>query len=709
VRYSDLSKILENLTQYTTRHHKGTYGLIRKITDIDNRNTLLDLYKAVASIKRGMPSNVIEAVDKALDSVPENSASRESGAARVKEFIYTITRSCENHDFCEVEAFFELESPLFEAEGTELYDNLERVVDILEKSTDDRAVQGAEEQPSGEEEPFEQSDKEDGSPEKSAEELYDIDLGSFVDNLYNGEDIPGDGEYSDPRSKLVDRYGEELHEAIDKFTDDPDASQRVLFRFARRYAAAVRQMAADKPPDADEELIRDDYADSLGYQYLVNSNTIRAGRCRPRFKDPVFNLSRKVQSLYNLGRGNQVIMEFMDLFLRKVSPEKGELSKEEERQFREMLCSCSMQETQRLEYSCLERRSSKKQAKAIEDEEMKAQLKEDFGVEVTHIHDLTRSQFLLYLGRQAAQAYDEFARERIDPEFIRKVALKAHENHMLERMFNQSAGGCGPAHAEIMYHNEFLRLGYRVFLDLYDRSKEFLDMAVDNCFTENIHPFTYQKDLHTLSYPADLNKDRQVWLSLEGGTLHNFPNWIDFVKRVGGIFDERDLMEDGEYLLKRYDPNQERMPDIFMVSGDMEKDEALYRSLISKRFLSHGLSSGYQIPDRALMRDGRYMHTTYMDPEEKVLRCIFLLTQTVDRRFKENQAIRVIDSGIMDEVGYTGKMSDLGWNSHFIKGPGDRAVALSWRKTSEQQMELRRLEQEDYSAQKRGHKKRGRR
>jgi hypothetical protein len=252
--------------------------------------------------------------------------------------------------------------------------------------------------------------------------------------------------------------------------------------------------------------------------------------------------------------------------------------------------------------------------------------------------------------------------------------------------------GCGPALTEIAYHQEFVKKGYRPYLDLYDKSLEMLKRARYNCFERGISPppLVHQRDIWSLD-DADLSMEKQVLLMLDGGTLYNWDDWLKFVIGIGNNFDHRDrLTPEGDYALRRYNPGQRRRPDIFMVGADLKKDEEIYRGLDDQRFLASGLTSGFHIPKEALMHDGNYMHTTYQDPDENVLRCIFLLTDKVNRRFQKGQAIRVIDSGIMDEDEFPKQMSDAGWRTYIVRGHSERAMALCWRQNSENQRTHRR-------------------
>jgi hypothetical protein len=684
LRYTNVCNVLRRLKPYTTRHHKGTYSLLKKVMEKDTLNTMSKIYESLGNLPHDLPDNIIRIIDKVLESLPAKSATDEYEFSKIDQFIITVSRAGPYHKPCELETFFELESSMFEAKGPELHENLEHIMEILDRSSGERCAQrlcGCSE------EEVEEVSGPDGEGDAFPD---DVRLEVILTEPDSGADL-AEKLFDDSISKLVSRYGEELQNAVDKFRDDPAIYDKVLMRFIRRYIAEKKKQDKRQSLPSDPKVLDDGSSASLGYRYLQFSDGILRYTRKTSFSDAVKDFAVNVRSLHNSGRGEQDVVEFMRLFQRTASPDGASLGSGDEMRFRELLCSASMHETLRIVYSGTGRRSIREYAELIEDEDLKAHLREAFGQEVTHIHNLTKDNFLLYVGRQPQEEVEAISRRGIDPILISRAVQYARQHHMLEKKFNLCALGCGPALPEIAYHQELVKMKYRPYLDLYDKSLEYLKMARYNCFKSGIPPpLVHLRDIWSLD-ETDLAINRQVAVMLIGGTLFNWDNWLDFVMKVGYNFDHRDrLTPDGDYALQRYNPNQKRRPDIFMVGADVQKDEEIYRSLEDQYFLANGLTTGFYIPKKALMSGDEYMHTTYNDPEANVLRCIFLLTEKVDKYFQKGQAIRVIDSGIMDEDGFPKQMSKLGWRTYIVRGHTAKALALCWRKDSEEQKTRRR-------------------
>ena len=89
-----LGKALESFEQYTTRHNKETYGLVRKIEQKDTRNTLFDMYAAVSHLPRDLSQNVMTVIIRALDHLPDEGVMDDPMVQKVYQFVTTVSRVC---------------------------------------------------------------------------------------------------------------------------------------------------------------------------------------------------------------------------------------------------------------------------------------------------------------------------------------------------------------------------------------------------------------------------------------------------------------------------------------------------------------------------------------------------------------------------------------------------------------------------------------
>ncbi|MFC1741646.1 hypothetical protein ACFL3V_03870 [Nanoarchaeota archaeon] len=645
-----LCKALESFKPYTTRHNKDTYGLIRKVKQKDARNTLFDMYGSIGNLPRGLPENVRYAVDKALDNLPDDGVLEEPLVKKIYQFILTISRSCQYHQLSEMETFFELEADLDECSEKELPVHLQRLVDILDKSTKERYF----------------TDVIPGAKKKKRKRKRD------------GDDSGLEGQ---PLITLAQDIGDEVYELFDTFSDSPRENSDMLLRIFTNFAKEIGKVYPSQSRARRISRLPDNDSKSLGFKYLQMSQRIGLGPCYRSFPNAVFNFARDVNMLHSACKSKSEIIEFMQLYMRTVVLDEEELEKVEKERFHNIRGSIGNHETQLIDYGSANQRLSREKPD-ICTPDLKQHMFDEFGVEVNEMWDLRKSQFLLYLGRKQIDDYEELAKDRMDPDFVIHVVEQMKMWQLLEKKLNFSAGGCGPAVNELLYYDALVRLGFKVHLDLYDKSNAMLSRAYERCFYKEIRPVRYEKNLETLSY-ADLQKDRQVFFSMIGGTLLNFPDWVRWMGKMGGIFDRRDrLTPDGEYVLKRYNSRHGgRKRDVLLVEADLKKDRGLYERLIDKRFIAGGLHAGFHLTDDALMLDGKYQHTTFLDEDNDVLRCIFLVTQNCGQ-FKKGQAIRVIDSGIMHEERFQRNVDNLGWECDFIRSQKNTAVAVCVRKRS---------------------------
>lgn len=655
LRYSRLGDLLESFSPFSARHHRGTYELVRKVADKDKKGILFSLYRSIGNIPRSAPRNAIGMISRVLDFLPPGSAQDEYDVDRIRSFIDTVSNSLSYHAACEIETFLELESGYLNFGKDDWQDRVDRLSDILDKSVERREVASSAGGAGGE-------------------------VIRACEANGNGSSFP---DYD--LEGIVGRYADEMHDLIDNFGSDVTTNSRRLLRIFRKIGKGMVKAGIVGKEEVPREKPLDECSRSLGTKYLEFSRAIRKGPCNSNFRDPVSHFAKDIQALYGLKVSEQEMGDFMSLYKRYMLGKKGAnggdetpLSDVEQSKLNAMLYSISRHATQLIEYATAESRLEKAGPEPCPPE-LKEKLFRDFGVEVNEIWDLRKSQFLLYLGKQSTEEYEHWSKNRMDRTFTREIVRQMRDElRILERRINMSALGCGTAISEIELYEELVNAGYSVHLDLYDKSREMLLKAVSNWFPRGIRPMVFEKDVLRLDY-ADLEKGRQVIVVVRGGTFFNWVDRFDFVDNVGRIFDQRDKTRpSGEYVLKRYNSSHKRLLDFLWIEGDEEKDISLYESLSSKRFIASGLNSGFHLTDDALMRDGKYCHTTYLDSENNELRCIFLVTHKAGR-FRKHQAIRVIDSGIMEKEEFEKQMRARGFGTYFIRGPRKSAVALCYR------------------------------
>jgi hypothetical protein len=259
---------------------------------------------------------------------------------------------------------------------------------------------------------------------------------------------------------------------------------------------------------------------------------------------------------------------------------------------------------------------------------------------------------------------------------VKKVVQEMHELNLMEQHLLMMGGGCGLAKTEILFYEELVKRGYDVHLDLIDTSREFLKYAAINSEKKRLRPLITQADLEKLN-DDDIDSDRQVLLTLWGGTFFNWKERFDVASKYKDIFLRRDARSpDGTYANPRYFGDKDRRMDLLLIDGDLKKDIKYYRSRASKLFLARGLNKEYDLGMDALTRDGKLCHTLYFDSDRMELQCIYLITKDKGP-FKENQAVLVIDSGTMHMDGFEMQMLFKGYDSIFVENEAKtKAVAL---------------------------------
>ncbi|MBW2971445.1 hypothetical protein KY359_00265 [Candidatus Woesearchaeota archaeon] len=430
----------------------------------------------------------------------------------------------------------------------------------------------------------------------------------------------------------------------------------------------------------------EDRIQNIGREYLELSRQI----LRDHSRGAASRFAKKVLSFNSLALGPQRVLEDMELYKRGVIDRIHIGEKDSEK-----LASALLRErTQTTRHTEMRRRYAATVKDGAVDcpDHLKAHLLNEFGVEVDKIWDFRKNQLVLYAGREAIDAYNALVRRKTDPADVIKVANDLHGRGLLERHISYEAGGCGQASAEIAFYEELRRLGYDVHLNLVDWSEEMRKAAILNCEMRGIDDAgVSDTDLEKLNL-KDLMYERQVILSLFGGT---FFNWIDrysVARRYHNIFRKRDdISSGGKFRVKRHFPG-ERQRDVLLIDGDLVKDVGFYMSWLSKLFLAKGLSGGDYELTEDMLRDagGNLKHTLYLDYGDELsgtvlgggggngdveLQCIYLITKSRGK-FRENEAILVIDSGTMNKDELELSMGNIGFSSYFVDGKRDRATAV---------------------------------
>lgn len=647
-RYNHLGSLLSHLEPFTQKHCVRSYGAARKLSLLDTKNILHPLYRHIASLHPDTPDNVVGVVSDVLGLIPEGSSLDDAEVRGVDDFLGRLLGSFADHEPFEVGTFFELCKNLYADPAGDA--DPDAATDTDPALADDKVVKS----PVLRYDEYSFDDSVDGTEEDDPDDVDDESGNSFSGVL---------GDY-EVRLSLLTASGLSRRE------------HNVL-------GCAVGGF----------NNLLEDRIKYIGLEYLKMSESIIMKRGVERARE----FADRVKGFNNVGNGPAQVLQDMELYKKGVI-DRVALSEEEENMLGRALLRERKETTARREV--LRRYNS-----VVSDgpvpcpDHLKGHLMSEFGVEVSEIWDFRRNQFTLYFDRSAADNYDRLRRRKIDKMLIRKVASELHEMDLLERHLLWYGGGCGFAKAELAFYDELKRMGYDVHMDLVDRSRVMLSSAALLCARSGVDADVFELDLEKLNM-KDLEKDRQVVFGLWGGTAFNWLERYMTFKRYHTIFRKRDsLTPDGIFVYPRFYGDGDRKKDILLVEGDLVKDPNHYRDALSKLFLANGLAGEYDLTPDMLSRDGELCHTVYFhrpsaakvsgsarlsfdaesvaryEQEGVELQCIYLVTKDKGP-FRKDQAILVIDSGTLHEEEFRYQMGFLDYDSHFIRGDRDNAVAV---------------------------------
>ncbi|MBW2997177.1 hypothetical protein KY349_02435 [Candidatus Woesearchaeota archaeon] len=532
----------------------------------------------------------------------------------------------------------------------------------------------------------------------------------FIDKVL--EFLPDDGLMDDEEVKSVQDFVKtisesfEYHESfeIECFFDlcthmagPKYKCFKSVFKDIASFLEGSARMRVRMEEIKDDEYIPEDKAkleeriDQIGIEYLnLSAETIRT-HSHAVAKD----FAEYVQAFNKLGLGPHQVLEDMELYKRGII-DGLQLSEAEKKQLANAL---------RLErkYDTNERKSRRSYDSFIKNGPVKCpdylrqHLLEEFGVEVDEIWDCRKFQMRLYFDKEAADDYRKLRARSRDLDFVKKILTKdIHKRGIIENHLTIVGVGCADSEVEIAFYEGLRDLGYDVHLDLNETSPPLLNDTVINCAKKGLKAGLLDIPLEKLSFD-DLTIDRQVLVAFFGGHFQNLVERYVTAKRFHNILTRRDARTPrGEYIYQRFftAAGSERMKDIIMIEGDLEKNVDYYRSHLSQRFLARGLrglNGDYGIVPDMLTREGKLCHTNFLYDSEKhdggelfpgddksrkvELHCVYLITETRGP-FKEGQAVLVIDSGTMDKREFRHQMGQVDFRCDFIDGTSKNTFAL---------------------------------
>jgi hypothetical protein len=406
---------------------------------------------------------------------------------------------------------------------------------------------------------------------------------------------------------------------------------------------------------------------------------------------------QNVRIFEDVGVGSLTI--FMNLYCKFL---QKKLSGEDERHFGSMLGSLSVYSKRKQESkTILDNILSKGPTKI--NSSLRKKLKAEYDAEITHVWDLRPLQANLYSTYHAFANYQEVVDRKFENEKYTQFLDFLINGDYLEEDLLVVAGGCGLAKKESLLVKQLREEEDRqAELLLIDRNEQVTNLALLHCIQEGLYglsdlPPVLNIDLTKIS-PEHFKElrdlmDRQILLTMFGGTPFNQPNMWEMYARERDIFALRkygpnydhniftrtsawikSLMAEERWVIKARE--HANKPDLLITEGDSRKDLSYYCQPSSIEFLNKGIVNRYQIyPDDLLSRDPLIT----IDESEQKIKSFYLLREDHDLNegtHHNAQAVLVIDSGTLDVDKFNAMMANLGWKNDFFYH-GDSVLAVS--------------------------------
>ncbi|MBT5342587.1 hypothetical protein HOL59_03305 [Candidatus Woesearchaeota archaeon] len=396
---------------------------------------------------------------------------------------------------------------------------------------------------------------------------------------------------------------------------------------------------------------------------------------------------KNIRIFEDVGIGS--LTTFMNLYCKFL---EKKLSEEDERHFGSMLGSLSVYSKRKQENkTILDNILSKGPTKI--NSSLRKKLKTEYDAEITHVWDLRPLQANLYSTYHAFANYQEVVNRKFEDKKYTGFLDFLLEKDYLEEDILVVAGGCGLAKKESLLVKRLREKENRqAELLLIDRNEQVTNLALLHSIQEGLYdlsdlPPVLNIDLTKIS-PEHFKElrdlmDRQILLTMFGGTPFNQPNMWEMYARERDIFALRkygphydqniftrtsawikSLIAEERWMIKvREHANK---PDLLITEGDSRKDLSYYCQPSSIEFLNKGIANRYQIyPDDLLSKNPLIT----IDDSEQKMKSFYLVRE--DHHLNKNihpnaQAILVIDSGTLDEDKFNSMMANIGWQNDFF-------------------------------------------
>ena len=413
--------------------------------------------------------------------------------------------------------------------------------------------------------------------------------------------------------------------------------------------------------------------------------------------DKAHEFKKNIRIFEDVGIGS--LTTFMNLYCKFL---EKKLSKEDERHFGSMLGSLSVYSKRKQENkTILDNILSEGPTKI--NFSLRKKIKAEYDAEITHVWDLRPLQANLYSTYHAFANYQEVVNRKFENKKYTGFLDFLLEKDYLEDDILVVAGGCGLAKKESLLVKRLREKEDRqAELLLIDRNEQVTNLALLHSIQEGLYdlsdlPPVLNIDLTKIS-PEHFKElrdlmDRQILLTMFGGTPFNQPNMWEMYARERDIFALRkygpnydhniftrtsawikSLMAEERWVIKARE--HANKPDLLITEGDSRKDLSYYCQPSSIEFLNKGIVNRYQIyPDDLLSRDPLIT----IDESEQKIKSFYLLREDHDLNegtHHNAQAVLVIDSGTLDVDKFNAMMANLGWKNDFFYH-GDSVLAVS--------------------------------
>ncbi|MBW2963985.1 hypothetical protein KY363_00860 [Candidatus Woesearchaeota archaeon] len=414
----------------------------------------------------------------------------------------------------------------------------------------------------------------------------------------------------------------------------------------------------------------------IGLEYLLLSGMLDYAATNTHLDNPKRHFADAVVNLNSLPFDTSWVLENMWLYDRGIVLRSEELSDvDEEERLNNTVEILSVRQSHLRQ---VERELYEIHDRGPKDcpEPLRSYLEKKFKRKVAKVWDLRLFQDRLYLSSPSVQAFSPLSDE-VDVAAMRTAVDIMSRMQMLEPKLHYLAGACGFGFNEIEFCLALEGKGYKVRMDMNDTSMRMRGRAMTNALRRGItaaEPFS--KDIKKLTFEDLKGIDRQVLLSLHGKVWWNWPDRLEWLDRVWGIYAQRDATNPaGEYMMRRHDESYSRRRDALIIQGRKKQNYHYYASELSKLFLARGLEGGFNLTMDALMRNNRLQHTLFYDKGNMELQCVYLVTKDCGR-FKEDHAILVIDTGTLHEKIIARQLEEHGFRSTFVDGKKDTTIAI---------------------------------